>query len=146
MSKNNIQNIAVAAIVISILVSGYILIGSRNQPSGTANNQNGDGNTSGLALVVNGKQVIKMTVLGSQYSPNYFKVKAGIPVQWEITSSGQSGCDSGAIVANGLVQGITYLDPDAGQVKVVEFTPQSAGTYKFSCTMGMVRGTIEVIN
>lgn len=137
-----------SVIIISVLISGYILIGPGNQPSNQGNNQNQNANqdTNGLAPIVNGKQIIKMTVLGSSYSPNYFKLKAGIPVQWEITSSGQSGCDSGAIVANGLLQGITYLDPGAGQVKVVEFTPQSVGTYRFSCTMGMVRGTIEVVN
>jgi len=147
MNKNNkTQYIAITIILISILISGYILISPKNQAGSQVYSQNTNQNSSGLAQVVNGKQVIKMTVLGASYSPNYFKVKAGIPVQWEITSSGQSGCDSGAIIANGLLQGITYLNPGAGQVNVVEFTPQSAGTYKFSCTMGMVRGTIEVIN
>lgn len=103
-------------------------------------------NSSGLATMVDGKQLLQMTVRSVSYSPNYFKVKVGVPVKWEITSSGEPGCDSGALVANGLIQAPLYLNPNAGQVATTEFTPQSAGTYRFSCPMGMVRGTIEVIN
>src|SRR3989344_1437702 len=99
-----------------------------------------DGND--LSPVVDGKQVIKMTVLATKYDPNYFKVKAGLPVRWEITSSGQPSCDSGAIVANGLLEGLLYLNPDAGQVTIAEFTAPDPGKYQFSCTMGMVRGTV----
>ncbi len=100
---------------------------------------------SGLAPMVEGKQVIQMTVLSGKYDPNYFKIKAGIPVRWEITSSGQPGCDSGEVIANGLIDPV-YLNPNQGQVTVKEFTAQNLGTYKFSCPMGMVRGTIEVVN
>lgn len=145
MNKNNIVSyVGIAVIIIAVLVCGYILVNPNKQSSNQNKNTNQD--TSGLAPIVNGKQIIKMIVLGNSYSPNYFKLKVGVPVQWEITSSGQSGCDSGGIVANGLLQGITYLDPTAGQVKTVEFTPQSAGTYRFSCPMGMVKGSIDVIN
>ena len=107
-------------------------------------NQNQD--ISGLAPLVQGKQLIKMTVYSVKYSPDYFRVKAGVPVRWEITSSGQPGCASGAVIANGLVSGPIYLNPDRGQITVAEFTPQNPGIYKFSCTMNMVRGSIEVIN
>ncbi len=101
---------------------------------------------NGVVALVDGKQVIKMTVYPSNYTPNTLTVKAGVPVRWEITSSGQPGCDSGAIVSNILPNGSVYLNPNQGQVTVAEFTPQNPGTYKFACPMGMVRGTIEVIN
>ena len=108
--------------------------------------QNQNQNVSGLAPVIDGKQVIKMTVFSVKYSPDYFKVKAGVPVRWEITSSGQPGCASGMVIANGLVNGPIYLNPNAGQVAIAEFTPKNAGTYKFTCSMGMVKGTIEAVN
>src|SRR3989338_3812381 len=98
---------------------------------------------SNLAAVVDGKQVIKMTASGLENNPDYFLVKAGIPVRWEITAASQLGCN-GAIVSNKLFSGAVNLIP--GQVTVKEFTPQSEGKYRFSCTMGMVTGTIEVIN
>lgn len=110
------------------------------------NNQVSSSDESGLAPMINGKQVIKMTVFATNYDPNYFKVKAGIPVKWEITSSGQPSCASGAVVVNGLLNSPVYLNPNQGQVTITEFTPETPGKYRFSCTMNMVRGTIEVIN
>ncbi|MCX6719493.1 MAG: sulfite exporter TauE/SafE family protein [Candidatus Staskawiczbacteria bacterium] len=100
-------------------------------------------NQNNLPPVINGKQLIKMVALASSDSPNYFKVKSGVPVRWEITADSSRGCNS-AVVANGLFEGQIALP--AGQVSVKEFTPQKAGRYRFSCTMGMVSGTIEVIN
>ncbi len=102
--------------------------------------------TNNLAPIVDGKQLIKMTVFSVRYDPNYFKVKAGIPVRWEITVSGSPGCATSVVIARGLLDGPVYLNPNQGQVTVAEFTPQNPGTYKFSCTMNMVRGTIEVVN
>ena len=99
-------------------------------------------NQNDLPLIIDGEQVIKMTASGSGDSPNYFKVRAGVPLKWEITGSNSLGCN-GAIVSNGLFDGEIVLTP--GQVSIKEFTPQTPGTYGFSCTMGMIRGTIEVI-
>ena len=137
MNQKIVQNVSIAVIIVAVLISGYILLVPKTQ--------NQTNNVSGLAPVVDGKQVLAMTVKAVSYSPNYFKVKAGTPVTWEITSSGQPGCDSGAVVANGLTDTI-YLNPNAGQVTTKEFTPTQPGKYTFACTMGMVRGTIEVIN
>ncbi len=103
----------------------------------------GEAKQNGLAPIVNGKQVLAMTATGSEDSPNYFKVKAGVPVRWEITAGSSLGCN-GAIISGKLFDGAIDLTP--GQLSVKEFTPQTAGTFGFSCTMGMIRGTIEVIN
>jgi sulfite exporter TauE/SafE len=105
--------------------------------------QNNTDNQNGLPPVVDGKQVIKMTASGSGDNPNYFKVKAGVPVRWEITGGNSLGCN-GAIISSRLFDGSVDLTP--GQLSVKEFTPQTAGTFGFSCTMGMIRGTIEVVN
>lgn len=98
---------------------------------------------SNLPAVVDGKQVIKMAASGSQDNPNYFKVRAGVPVQWEITAENSLGCN-GAIISNSLFDGAIQLTP--GQVVTKEFTPQKPGKYRFSCTMGMISGIIEVVD
>lgn len=98
---------------------------------------------TGLAPIVDDKQVLRMNANSSGYSPNSFKVKAGIPVRWEITDTGTSGCTN-AVISRGLFDGQISLTP--GQVSVKEFTPNKPGKYKFSCWMGMVTGTIEVID
>ena len=138
MNQNKlIQNGSIVVIIICVLVVGYIFL--------KPNNQSGNQSASGLAPMVNGKQVITMTVKSVSYSPNSFTVKARVPVSWQITSSGEPGCDSGEIVANGLTNPI-YLNPNQGQITTAEFTPQTPGTYQFSCPMGMTRGTIQVVN
>jgi len=109
---------------------------SQNQAQTTMTNQNG------LAPIVDGKQVIKMTASGSGDSPAYFKVRPGVPVRWEITAGNSLGCNNGLM--SQLFDGQIYLNP--GQLTVKEFTPSSIGKYQFSCSMGMIRGQIEVIN
>lgn len=138
MNQKIIQYGSVLVIIIAVLISGYIILNPKfsNQNTGV----------SGLAPIINGKQEINMTVLAVDYSPRAFKVKAGVPVKWAITSSGQVGCASGAVFVDDLVDGPIYLNPQQGQVKVVEFTPQTPGIFTFACSMNMARGTIEVIN
>lgn len=96
----------------------------------------------GSLSIVDGKQIIKMDASSSGYSPSYLKVKAGIPVRWEITDKGTSGCTN-AVIAKNLFAGEIPLTP--GQTSVKEFTPEKPGKYKFSCWMGMISGIIEVI-
>lgn len=97
----------------------------------------------GVAPIINGKQIIKMKASSYGYIPNYFKVRVGIPVKWEIEDIGTSGCTN-AIVSKGLFLGEISLTP--GQISVKEFTPTKPGKYKFSCLMGMVSGIIEVVD
>jgi len=97
----------------------------------------------GLPEIVNGQQVLKMDASSRGYSPNSLKVRVGVPVRWEITDKGTSGCTN-AIISKSLFDGQIKLTP--GQVSVKEFTPQKAGKYKFSCWMGMVSGVIEVVD
>lgn len=99
-------------------------------------------NDKDLPPIVNGKQIIKMKASRYGYEPNYFKVRVGIPVRWEITDVGTSGCTN-AIVAKGLFPNEISLTP--GKVSIKEFTPTRPGKYKFSCWMGMVSGIIEVV-
>lgn len=99
--------------------------------------------SDGFPPIVNEKQIIKMGASASGYLPNYFKVRAGVPVVWEITDTGTSGCTN-AVISKGLFDGQISLTP--GQVSTKEFTPEKAGKYKFSCWMGMVSGVIEVVD
>ena len=105
-------------------------------------NQQAANNEEGFPPIINGKQVVKMDASSSGYSPNYFKVKVGVPVKWEITDQGTSGCTN-AIISKSLFDGEIPLTP--GQTSVKEFTPKNPGKYKFSCWMGMVSGIIEVV-
>ncbi|MEK7160893.1 MAG: sulfite exporter TauE/SafE family protein [Patescibacteria group bacterium] len=105
-------------------------------------------NTSGIekntdSNIKDGIQIIKMSASARGYTPNYFKVKAGVPVRWEITDTGTSGCTN-AVISRSLFDGQIDLVP--GTTSVKEFTPQKPGKYKFSCWMGMVSGIMEVVD
>jgi len=106
-------------------------------------NQTKASSQDGLPPIVGGKQVIKMNASASGYVPNNFKVRVGIPVRWEISDTGTSGCTN-AVISKGLFEGQIALTP--GQVSIKEFTPGKPGKYKFSCWMGMISGVIEVVD
>lgn len=99
-------------------------------------------NPTGLVPIQGGKQIVKLNASSSGYSPNRFKVKVGVPVKMEVTDTGTSGCTN-AIISK-LFDGQIDLTP--GQVSTKEFTPKKVGVYKFTCWMGMVQGTIEVVD
>jgi len=99
----------------------------------------------GTAPTVNGVQVIKMDASASGYSPNNFQIKAGQKVRWEITDKGTSGCTNGVISKSLIGNDVINLVP--GTTSVKEFTaPTIAGNYRFSCWMGMISGSIQVVN
>jgi sulfite exporter TauE/SafE len=112
------------------------------QPSNTEKS-NSLQNEEGLPSIVQGKQILKMDASSRGYSPSYLKVKVGIPVRWEITDTGTSGCTN-AVISKNLFEGEIPLTP--GQTSIKEFTPEKPGKYKFSCWMGMISGIIEVID
>lgn len=97
--------------------------------------------TTNQAEVVNGKQVIRMDQYGNGYSPNEFTVKKGIPVRWEITSRAQFTCASYLI--SRALRISQMLKPG---LNVIEFTPSETGVIRFSCSMGMYSGIINVVD
>jgi hypothetical protein len=91
------------------------------------------------ATQTGGTQVIEMTVNGN-YDPNVIEVKAGVPLTINIDHPGAGGCD-GTLVFPDF--GISRNLP-AGGKDVISFTPDKAGTYRFTCGMGMLSGTLIV--
>jgi sulfite exporter TauE/SafE/copper chaperone CopZ len=104
---------------------------------------NDSNNSVGITTSDSAKQLIKMNASTNGYSLDSFKVKVNQPVRWEITDTGTSGCTN-AVIAPGLFDGQVALT--RGQTSVKEFTPTKTGTFRFSCWMGMINGTIEVTN
>lgn len=89
---------------------------------------------STAATLVDGKQVVTMSVVGLDYYPNVFRVVAGTPVEWHIDSTQARGC-ARMLIAPGLdVRTIlSATEPD-----IVTFTPLTPGEYAFNCGMGMM--------
>lgn len=121
-----------ATIVLAVLLlsawSGRITGGG----SGAAN--------AGNVYIEDGKQVVTSTLAPGQY-PN-ITVQAGILVKWIINAPEGSvnGCNYRINIQK---FGIGSYDFKTGE-NVLEFIPTSAGTFQYSCWMGMIRGTITV--
>lgn len=94
-----------------------------------------------LPQVINGKQVINMSATPNGYSPSYFRVRAGIPVEWQINGSSIPSCSS-TIQANGLLGKAEIISSGPNLLTFIAPTP---GSYKFSCAMGMFSGIIEAV-
>lgn len=93
-----------------------------------------------VSQVTDEVQVIKMDVTSrGTYEPDVLSVRAGIPVEWQIHGADFMGCGNSLILRNFGVS--TYLKPGDN---LVRFTPDKAGRYTFSCSMGMIRGTMIV--
>ena len=85
------------------------------------------------------KQIIKSKLSARKY-PN-ITVKKGIPVQWEIEAEKGSltGCNYRMILRDfGLGVELGY------GTNVIEFTPEKAGNFQYTCWMGMITGNIKV--
>lgn len=93
------------------------------------------------SAIVDGVQKATINVLNQGYSPNYFQVQAGVPVELTLESNGTYSCAL-AFVFNEF--GInTFLE--ATDSKTFTFTPTKPGKYTYTCSMGMYTGTMEVI-
>lgn len=105
--------------------------------SGTPDSNSGSNQSIQLN---NGVQNIAIKILPTGYSPNYIKVKAGLPVNLNLTASGGLGCTSIFRIPS---LGISKNLYETGSATVT-FTPQKVGKLIWTCSMGMYYGTIEV--
>jgi uncharacterized protein len=98
--------------------------------------------SSQLPVGVEEIQKINLEVRGLDYYPTSFKLKKGVPVEWNIDGRDAIGC---ARIISVPELGITERLP-SDTIKTITFTPSKSGNIKFSCSMGMAGpGTFEVI-
>jgi plastocyanin domain-containing protein len=88
-----------------------------------------------------GVQEVTVTVQGG-YSPADVRVKAGAPVRLVFDRQETSGCSEEVVLPDFGIK--RYLP--AFEKTAVEFTPERAGTYEFTCGMSMLRGKLTVVD
>jgi plastocyanin domain-containing protein len=86
-----------------------------------------------------GVQEIAIRVAGG-YDPAHVRVKRGSPVRLLFDRQETSGCSEEVVLPD---FGIRRFLP-ANQRTAVEFTPEKAGRYEFTCGMSMLRGSVTV--
>jgi sulfite exporter TauE/SafE/plastocyanin domain-containing protein/copper chaperone CopZ len=90
--------------------------------------------------IENGVQIVRMDQTASGYFPNHFTIKQGLPVKWIITSKDQTTCAGDFYSKQLNIR--QFLK--AGE-NTFNFTPSQVGTITFSCSMGMYRGSFDVV-
>ncbi len=84
--------------------------------------------------IIDGVQIIEMTVQGYDYYPHEFTIYEDMPVEWRIDGSGAAGC--GRVLSAPSIGIMEYLSSE--DITIIEFTPSSVGEIPFSCSMGMM--------
>jgi sulfite exporter TauE/SafE len=84
-------------------------------------------------------QEITTTLTSGRYAP--ITVRAGVPVRWTIVAGEKdlNGCNYALVIPKYGIE--KELSPGNN---TIEFLPEQAGTFPYSCWMGMIRSTITV--
>lgn len=86
-------------------------------------------------------QSAKILITSRGYSPNYIKVKQGVPVNLSLESKDAYNCASAFRIPSLKIA--KNVPPNT--TETVQFTPKEKGKIAFTCSMGMYTGVIEVI-
>jgi sulfite exporter TauE/SafE/copper chaperone CopZ len=93
-----------------------------------------------MPVIEDGVQIVNSTLSPSRYPA--ITVRRGIPVRWTINAPAGSinGCNNRMIIREyGIEHRWTPGD------NVIEFVPERAGRFSYSCWMGMIRSSITVL-
>ena len=86
-----------------------------------------------------GVQEVAITVKGG-YSPDIIEVKKSQPVQLSFYRDEENSCSEELLMPNFSIR----RDLPAFKTTLVELLPKEAGTFPFTCGMGMLRGSLVV--
>ncbi|HLC47191.1 MAG TPA: hypothetical protein VJI75_05690 [Candidatus Nanoarchaeia archaeon] len=99
------------------------------------------GSGGNVANVAGGVQNAKMALVDFSYQLTPRKLVKGVPVRIEVDASTLGGCMKYVVIKDfGVRKTITSGD------NIIEFTPDKAGTFWITCSMGMGPGSFEVVN
>ncbi len=86
-----------------------------------------------------GVQEVAITVKGG-YSPDVIEVAKGKPVQLSFYRDEENSCSEELLTPDSSIR----RDLPAFKTTLVELLPQQAGTFTFTCGMGVLRGSLVV--
>ncbi len=116
-----------------------IAYGAQAAAAGTQQATGGQQAGDTPAAVNGGVQEVTLSVQGANYYPNPIRVKKGIPVKLVADIASMPGCSKSVVIPEFGIRKVVSANDS-----VIEFTPTASGTFSFSCSMGMYRGTMVV--
>jgi sulfite exporter TauE/SafE len=91
--------------------------------------------------IINGQQKVTIQIENNGYTPRYFTVKKGVPVELTLESGQVYSCAQSFVMQSFGIHSVVA----SNQRKTFVFTPEKKGKYSYSCSMGMYTGIMEVI-
>ncbi|HSQ33793.1 MAG TPA: sulfite exporter TauE/SafE family protein [Peptostreptococcaceae bacterium] len=95
----------------------------------------------GVETIEDGVQTVKITADYSGYTPSLVYIKKDIPTRFIIDGKQLSGCNNAIVIPSLNVE----KKLQEGE-NVIEFTPNNVTSIDYSCWMGMISGSIEVVD
>lgn len=147
-TKKLLKYSGVLIIVLGIIMSnrGLALAGMNLSPTAFFKNLGGLGTENVAsanaikATIKDGVQYVNMTADYSGYNPNEIYVQKGLPVKWVVDGKELSGCNNTIVIPDLNIQ-----QKLQSGLNTIDFTPENKDL-TFSCWMGMIRGTIKVVD
>ena len=126
---------------ILVIVLGFSMFNNALALSGINFSQGSENDSGVRAEIQDNIQVVTTKLKGGTYEP--IIVEVGKPVKWNIQVSNGSlnGCNNKIIIREYDIEKSLEMGDN-----IIEFTPTEAGTYTYSCWMGMLRSKIYVVN
>ncbi len=112
-------------------LSGYSLDGIMNKSTVISSN---------VATIVDGKQIVNMTVGSNQYILDKEMVMAGIPVQLHLNRESITRCNNPLLIPKYNIE-VNLLSDN----NIIEFTPTETGPIRITCWMGMITTNLNTI-
>lgn len=131
--------VLVVVLGLSMFSQGWSLSGFA-APGLTENSADAKKDEGNQTKVENGVQIVNSTLSSGRY-PN-IEVTVGTPVKWTINAPQGSinGCNNRMIIRTYDIE----YSFKTGE-NVIEFTPTKTGRFQYTCWMGMIRGSITVV-
>lgn len=129
------------ASAVLVMFLGFIMMGRGFMLSGVNTTYAASVPSGNVAVMENGVQVVSIDLKRNSFAP--IVVQKGIPVKFIINAKAENlnGCNDAVLIpAYNIEKGL------APGENIIEFTPDKMGTIPYSCWMGMIGSSIQVVD
>lgn len=134
------SNKTLLTFLLGTVIAAFLLFAAANALFFSASPVTANPNAPVLTAPSGDIQTIQLSTNGPSYSPSVITAKLGQTVRLVAANGALSGCARALVIPAFNVRKV-FTSSD----NVVEFTANQKGSFPFSCSMGMYRGTINVI-
>lgn len=123
-----------------VLVLGVVMFNRGLNLAGVSTDFFNSTHAENIAIVQEEKQIVYSKISSGSYPT--ITVQEGIPVEWNIKVGDKdlNGCNNPITLPSYGVE----KELEVGD-NIISFTPEKEGKYVYTCWMGMISGTIEVV-